>query len=174
MSFQASAKNCQKSGNNMRQSEIQRFRELGGHRRARLQSYVIFNDGTAASTRKAFGLVGRGRQLSSLIIFLRISPVAYGASRYFSCDGVCSTPAVVESRGHGPSLSNWAGQAARGCCRRARALARLSRRQIPVHDSMVSTLAVHAYAVTAFRRSKPRCDGFPAVKGMMAFRRSKS
>ena len=43
----------------MRQSEIQRFRELGGHRRARLQSYVIFNDGTAAS--KAFVLVGRGR-----------------------------------------------------------------------------------------------------------------
>ena len=153
MSFQASAKNCQKSGNNMRQSEIQRFRELGGSRRARLHRHVIFNDGTAAS--KAFVLVGRGRQLSSLNRFLRISSVAYEASRYFSCDGVCSTPAVVESRGQSPSLSTWAGQAARGCCRRARALARLSRRQIPVHYAMVSTLAVHAYAVTAFRRSKP-------------------
>ena len=166
----------------MRQSEIQRFRELGGSRRARLHSHVIFNDGTAAS--KAFVLVGKGRQLSSLNRFLRISSVAYEASRYFSCDGVCSTPtvvmesaalqqsrwslqhsssrdgvcstpAVVESRGQSPSLSTWAGQAARGCCRRARALARLSRRQIPVHYAMVSTLAVHAYAVTAFRRSKP-------------------
>ena len=43
----------------MRQSEIQRFRELGGSRRARLHRHVIFNDGTAAS--KAFVLVGRGR-----------------------------------------------------------------------------------------------------------------